>query len=83
MHKEITKEMAYLCIGEDIFKLSKHSLYIIDFHGIKYYEVDKQKLIKDDKRIYCSCNENYCWHVFKLIFDEKDAEPKKLEYAMI
>lgn len=77
--EEITKEMAYLCIGEDLNKLNEHQIYLIDFHGIKYYEVDNCKLIRNEKRIYCSCNESYCWHVFKVIFDSKKAQSRQLD----
>ena len=73
---EITKEMAYLCIGEEINKLNTEQIFYEHFKGIKYFIIGNEKLICGEDGIFCSCNERYCWHVFKLVFDEKKAIKK-------
>ena len=65
--------MAYLCIGDDMDRLESTNIYVYSFKGVKYFEVDLQKVIKGESVIFCSCNENYCWHIFKVLFDEKKA----------
>lgn len=77
MHIEgINKEMVYLCIGDDLLKIKETELFVEYFQGVKYYVVDKCKIICGEKRIFCSCNENYCWHIFKVVLDEKSAKSK-------
>ena len=67
----ISIEMAYLFIGEDIKNFKKHKLEEKYFQGIKYYETDNNKIIKNEKIYFCSCNESYCWHIFRVIFEDQ------------
>ena len=39
------------------------------FKGVKLYEVGNERVIRGEKGIFCSCNESYCWHIFKVVFD--------------
>jgi hypothetical protein len=74
---EITREMAYLCIGEEINKVNTEQILYSNFRGIKYFIIGKEKVIKGESGIFCSCNQNYCWHIFKLVFDEAQALKKQ------
>jgi hypothetical protein len=74
MNREgITNEMVYLCIGDDLEKIASTQIYARYFQGIKYYTVGQFSLIEGEAQIFCSCNENYCWHIFKLVLDGKKA----------
>ncbi len=64
---EITDEMIYLCIGEDFRHIKNSKVIIKYFKGVKYYTVDNFNLIANKLQIFCSCNESYCWHIFKII----------------
>lgn len=74
--KNINREMAYLCIGNEIGKLDTEPIFYNVFKGVKYFFIGNEKVIKGEKSIFCSCNQNYCWHIFKLVFDEKKAVQK-------
>ena len=69
----ITKEMAYLCIGDEMDNLGKEQIFYKNFKGIKYFSVGGENVIRGENGIFCSCNQSYCWHIFKLVFDEKKA----------
>ena len=71
--KEVTREMAYLCIGDEIDQLDSVQIFYKFFKGIKYFLVSEEKVIRVENGIFCSCNESYCWHIFKVVFDEKKA----------
>ncbi|KAI5169193.1 hypothetical protein PAEPH01_0515 [Pancytospora epiphaga] len=68
--KELSREMLYLYIGNDINRMENSTLTVKYFKGIQYFEVDGIQLITDETRIYCACNESYCWHVFKVLVTE-------------
>lgn len=74
MNHEITKEMVYLCIGDDIQYLDYENIYYDVFKGVKYYIVENEKVLKEEEQLFCSCNENYCWHIFKVILNNKIAK---------
>ena len=66
--EKITREMVYLCIGEDLEILDKSEIKVEYFHGIKYFIVDSHwNIIKGENSLLCSCNENYCWHIFRVV----------------
>lgn len=68
----ITKEMVYLCIGDELNNLNTTEISVEYFEGIKYYLIGGFSLIRGESLIHCSCNQNYCWHIFKLILDGND-----------
>lgn len=72
-NRKVTREMAYLCIGDDLELVDKTPIYMETFKGVKYYIVDDVKLICKDSYIFSSCNEKYCWHVFKVALDKENA----------
>ncbi|ELA42563.1 uncharacterized protein VICG_00315 [Vittaforma corneae ATCC 50505] len=72
-YSNITREMVYLCIGEDLELLDSSELYCTFFKGIKYFIAGTEKVIRGDSQIFCSCNERYCWHIFKVVLDEDRA----------
>lgn len=74
LKNKITREMVYLCIGEDLDLLDNAQLYYKFFKGVKYFKVDENYLICNEGQIFCSCNERYCWHVFKVVLDEEKAK---------
>lgn len=78
MMNEITREMAYLCIGEDLEKIDLSELTFKVFKGIKYYLVDDYKVIEHESQLFCSCNESYCWHIFKIVLDKDKAKLKTM-----
>lgn len=69
----ITREMVYLCIGDDIEHVERSKIHVEYFKGIKYFTVCGFHIIRGESQIFCSCNESYCWHIFKLILDEDNA----------
>lgn len=69
--KEITKEMVYLCIGDDLKKIENTKIQIVYFQGIKYFEINEYRIIEGNEILFCSCNEKYCWHIFKVVLEKK------------
>lgn len=72
----ITREMIYLCIGEEINKINTEQIFYTNFKGIKYYLIGDEKIISGENGIFCSCNQRYCWHIFKFVLDEEKAIKK-------
>ena len=65
---KISREMIFLCIGNDIEKLDKSTIKKENFRGIEFYIVDdKWRIIWGSEKLHCSCNERYCWHIFKAL----------------
>lgn len=73
MNSKISRELVYLYIGNDLNLLDKSTLRYTVCQGIKYFLVDSHKVIHDKSEYFCSCNEKYCWHIFKVILDYKTA----------
>ncbi|KAI4292504.1 hypothetical protein PAPHI01_1778 [Pancytospora philotis] len=69
----VTREMVYLCIGDELGLVDQSELRVHYFHGIRYYTVADAKLIRGDSRIHCSCGADYCWHIFKVLMDADKA----------
>lgn len=67
-NENISRELIYLCVGEEINRMDNSTVKFENFYGIRYYTVDESyQVIFGTDRIYCSCNERYCWHIFKII----------------
>lgn len=62
----VTREMVYLCIGEDMRYLQTETVTTEYFRGIKYYRVGEWSLIRGKSQIHCSCGASHCWHIFAL-----------------
>lgn len=73
MNNTITREMAYLCIGDDIELLDDASMHQETFQGVRYFVVGDNYVIRGESQTFCSCNEKYCWHIFKTVLDENNS----------
>lgn len=69
----ITREMVFLCIGDDLQIIDSTELKYKIFEGIKYYVVSGFKVIERENQMFCSCNYSYCWHIFKVVLDKEKA----------
>jgi hypothetical protein len=72
-YNKITREMVYLCIGDDIDLLDNAILYYKIFRGVKYFIIGNERVIFGESQVFCSCNERYCWHIFKAVLDKNKA----------
>lgn len=71
--ESLSREMVFLCIGaEDMRRLDTEIAISMAFRGLKYFTVGNERVIRGLKgfcgeRVFCSCGERYCWHIFKLV----------------
>lgn len=77
LNKDITREMVYLCTGEDLELIDTMEIYYNSFKGVKYYTVGENRIIGNGRQLFCSCNETYCWHILKVALDESKAKRKE------
>lgn len=63
----MSRETAYLCVGDELANVDASVLETHHFEGIRYYSVGGERLIAGHGRVFCSCNGRYCWHVIKVV----------------
>ena len=44
-------------------------MYKMEPCSVSYFHVEETYDIKGEGRYYCSCNEDICWHILKIILE--------------
>lgn len=74
--KGLTKELMYLLVGDDMDRICKSTVEMIERHSVVYFRVEDAFVIRGAK-YYCSCSDEVCWHILRVILEVDHAKPQK------
>ncbi|KCZ82201.1 hypothetical protein H312_00224 [Anncaliia algerae PRA339] len=74
-----TLEQIYLICGEKTLEVLNYESYVTSYENIFYFVIDNNKIIEMDGSYYCSCNEEYCFHLICLFYHKNSLSYKDTE----